>query len=44
MTGHGAKLGRKMEQAIIVLLTARNTEEAAKTVGVDCTPVLRHGN
>ena len=34
MTGHGAKLGRKMEQAVIALLTARNNEEAAKSIGV----------
>jgi hypothetical protein len=34
MSGHGAKLGRKMEQAVIALLTARNLEEAAKSIGV----------
>ena len=34
MTGHGSKLGRKLEQAVAALLTARNNEEAAKAVGV----------
>ncbi len=32
MTGHGAKFGRKKEEAIIALLTHRNVEEAAKAV------------
>ena len=41
MTGHGAKLGRKMEQAIIALLTARNTEEAAKIASVSPKTLLR---
>ncbi len=41
MTGHGSKLGRKMEQAIIALLTCRNTEEAAKSVGVSAKTLLR---
>jgi hypothetical protein len=34
MTGHGAKFGRKMEEAIAALLIQRNVEEAAKSVGV----------
>ena len=41
MTGHGAKLGRKTEQAIIALLTSRNTEEAAKSIGVSTKTLLR---
>jgi hypothetical protein len=41
MTGHGSKLGRKMEQAVIALLTARNTEEAAKSVGISPRTLLR---
>ncbi len=44
MTGHGAKLGRKMEQAILALLTARNTEEAAKSAGVSPKTLLRWQN
>jgi hypothetical protein len=34
MSGHGAKFGRKKEAAIAALLTARNTEEAARSVGI----------
>jgi transposase-like protein len=34
MAGHGEKFGRKKEAAIAALLTARNIEEAAKTVGI----------
>jgi hypothetical protein len=41
MAGHGEKFGRKMEAAIAALLTARNTEEAAKVVGVSPKTLLR---
>jgi hypothetical protein len=34
MTGHGSKLARKMDQAVLALLTARNQEEAAKSAGI----------
>lgn len=34
MKGHGTKFGRKKEAAIAALLTQRNTEEAAKAVGI----------
>jgi hypothetical protein len=34
MIGHGAKFGRKKEAAIAALLTARNTEEAASSIGI----------
>ena len=34
MTGHGSQFGRKMDQAVLALLTARNQEEAAKSVGI----------
>ena len=34
MKGHGSKFGRKKEEAIAALLTARNIEEAAKSVGI----------
>ena len=34
MSGHGSKLGRKMEAAIAALLTQRNQEEAAREAGV----------
>jgi len=32
MTGYGAKIGRKTEEAIVALLTTRTTEEAARAV------------
>jgi hypothetical protein len=41
MKGHGTKLGRKLEQAILDLVTARNTEEAAKGIGVSVKTLLR---
>jgi transposase-like protein len=34
VTGHGTKFGRKHEEAIAALLTQRNIEEAAKSVGI----------
>jgi hypothetical protein len=34
MTGHGAKFGRKKDEAIVALLTQRNIEEAARSIGV----------
>jgi len=34
MSGHGEKFGRKKEAAVAALLTARNTEEAARSVGI----------
>lgn len=40
MTGHGAKFGRKMEEAIIALLTTRTVEEAARVVGVSTKTLL----
>jgi len=39
--GHGEKLGRKKEQAILALVTARNIEEAAKSIGVSAKTLLR---
>jgi transposase-like protein len=41
MTGHGAKFGRKQEEAIAALLTQRNTEEAARAVGISPKTLLR---
>jgi hypothetical protein len=41
MAGHGEKLGRKQEEAIASLLTQRNTEEAARAVGVAQKTLLR---
>jgi len=41
MKGHGAKFGRKKEEAIAALLTQRNTEEAARAVGIGSATLLR---
>ena len=41
MTGHGAKFGRKKEEAIIALLTHRNVEEAAKSIGISFSTLSR---
>jgi hypothetical protein len=41
MKGHGAKLPRKQEEAIAALLSQRNVEEAAKSVGVAAKTLLR---
>ena len=38
MVGHGAKFGRKKEEAIAALLTQRNIEEAARTAGMAPRP------
>ena len=34
MKGYGTRFGRKMEAAVAALLTQRNQEEAARTVGI----------
>jgi hypothetical protein len=41
MTGHGSQLRRKMEQVVVALLSARSTEEAAKSAGVSARTLLR---
>ena len=41
MTGHGAKFGRKKEEAIVALLAQRNIEEAARATGVGTTTLMR---
>jgi hypothetical protein len=41
MTGHGAKFGRKQEEAIAALLTSRNLEEAAKVAKVSPKTLMR---
>jgi hypothetical protein len=41
MTGHGAKFGRKKEDAIVALLSQRNIEEAARAVSIDPKTLLR---
>ena len=41
MNGHGAKFGRKKEEAIASLLTQRNIEEAARAIGIGANTLLR---
>ena len=41
MTGHGAKFGRKKDDAIVALLTTRTVEEAGRTAGVSAKTLLR---
>jgi hypothetical protein len=41
MKGHGSKFGRKQEEAIAALLTQRNVDEAAKSIGVTQQMLLR---
>jgi hypothetical protein len=41
MSGHGTKLGRKLEDAVAALLTQRNVEEAARSVGVSVATLMR---
>jgi transposase-like protein len=41
MTGHGAKFGRKKEDAVAALLTNRTIEEAAKSLGIATKTLLR---
>jgi len=38
MTGQGARVGRKKEEAIIALLTQRNVEEAVRSIGAAHKP------
>jgi len=40
MTGHGAKFGRKQEDAIVALLANRTIEEAARAVGISPKTLL----
>lgn len=41
MKGHGAKFGRKKEEAIAALLTHRSVEEAARAIDVNPATLLR---
>ena len=41
MIGHGAKLGRKQEDAIVALFTHRTIEEAARAINVSTKTLLR---
>ena len=41
MTGHGAKFGRKQEEAIAALLSQRSIDDAAKVAGIGSKTLLR---
>lgn len=41
MVGHGTKFGRKKDEAIAALLTQRNIDEAARSVGIAPNTLLR---
>ena len=41
MIGHGSKFSQKKEQAIAALLTERNVDEAARSVGVSTATLMR---
>ena len=41
MKGHGAKFSRKKEEAIVALLTQRNVDEAAKSIGISTQTLVR---
>ena len=41
MKGHGTQFGRKKEEAIVALLTQRNVEEAAKSIGLAPNTLLK---
>jgi hypothetical protein len=39
--GHGTKFGRKMDAAVIALITQRNQEEAARVAGIGIATLVR---
>jgi hypothetical protein len=41
LRGHGTKFGRKKEAAISALLISRNLEEAARSVGISLSTLIR---
>jgi len=41
MVGHGAKFTRKKEEAVVALLTQRNIEEAARSIGIGTQTLIR---
>jgi len=41
MSGHGSKLNRKLEDAVVAMLTQRNVEEAARSAGVSPATLMR---
>ena len=41
MSGHGGKVKRKLEDAVAAMLTQRNVEEAARSVGISIATLMR---
>jgi transposase-like protein len=41
MKGHGAKFGRKKEEAVAALLTQKSVEDAARSVGLNPNTLLK---
>ncbi len=41
MKGHGAKFGRKKEEAIAALLSSKSVEDAARAIGLNANTLLR---
>ena len=41
MNGHGTKFKRKLDEAVAAMLTQRNVEEAARSVGVSTATLMR---
>jgi len=41
VNGHGTKFKRKLEEAVAAMLTQRNVEEAARSVGVSTATLMR---
>jgi hypothetical protein len=41
MIGHGAKFGRKKEEAVAAVLSQRNLEEAARAAGIGVATLMR---
>ena len=41
MRGHGTQFSHKMDDAVAALLTQRNIEEAARTVGISTATLMR---
>ena len=41
MSGHGGKIKRKLEDAVAAMLTQRNVEEAARSVGISIATLMR---
>ena len=41
MRGHGAKFSRKMDEAVSAMLSQRNVDEAARSVGISTATLMR---